>query len=171
MAFLTPRLFLSRSLSLSFLEFNLWEGVLGFYWNILSAPSMLSDTGVKQICTKITMESSDVFSGMPHQSQLTLENPDEWRSPVTRFICDSLEGSMGKPSHLTEVLNHNVFSGSSWDCLVIKARRRRSNWHAAVLWPSNSALLLPHNLPSFPVDTAQVTPHASTDIIWILQRQ
>lgn len=77
---------------------------------------MLADI-TEQVCTEITAGSPDVFFRI---SLSVLLNPaDPWLPP---FSVIPFEGPVGDSSHLEEVLNHNIFSGSSWECVVIKER-------------------------------------------------
>lgn len=62
-------------------------------------------------------------------------------------------GPAGELSHLTEVLNQKIFSGSSWECLVITGRRQIDLTFSRVV----ASLLRRINLPSLPPDAAQVT--------------
>lgn len=57
------------------------------------------------------------FSQSPCLSYLTPPTPAYQRSSVIPF-----EGPLGDSSHPEEVLNHSIFPGSSWECLVIIER-------------------------------------------------
>lgn len=84
-----------------------------------------------------------------------LLNPaDPWLPP---FSVIPFEGPVGDSSHLEEVLNHNIFSGSSWECVVIKERGWRSSWRSVLLWPLRSvwSRCRIHSLPVYPARVAR----------------
>lgn len=92
------------------------------------------------------------FSESPCLSYLTPADP--WLPP---FSVIPFEGPVGDSSHLEEVLNHNIFSGSSWECVVIKERGWRSSWRSVLLWPLHSvwSCCRIHSFPVYPARVAR----------------
>lgn len=109
-----PRIYSSKSslclsihLVLSSLEFNLRERRFEFLlkYFISSQDAVWHGSGVN-----LYQDHRSVlwcFSGTPHQSLLTLTNPDRWRSQLIWFLCDSLQGDWWESHHI------------SWKCWTI----------------------------------------------------
>lgn len=103
--------------------------VLSFGWSIWSAPGMLADVAESKSVPRSRQGSPDVFFPICLSVLLNPADPlGYWRS-----LWFPLRGPVGDSSHLGEVLNQNIFSGSSWECAVIKERGRRSSWRPSLV--------------------------------------
>lgn len=105
------------------------------------------------------------FSQSPCLSYLTPADP--WLPP---FSVIPFEGPVGDSSHLEEVLNHNIFSGSSWECVVIKERGWRSSWRSVLLWPLRSvwSRCRIHSFPVYPARVARPDTYSIQTYIYFI---